>query len=81
MTHIGDPNAAAQAIRDGKTIILTVGTNEDDPVLRVWREDGGVMSHAIAGWSAGVTEPVCAIDSPFLLTYLSNRHTLVIEGS
>lgn len=75
------PEQAAQAIRDGRTVKMTVGTGAEDPVLLVKREMDTVMSDAIAGWSAGVREPVCAIDSTFLNEYLSNRAALELEES
>lgn len=57
---------AAAAIRRGEVVKVTVGAGSEDPVLLAWRADGGVMSVAIAGWSGGAREPVCAIESKFL---------------
>ena len=73
---------AAQAIRDGRTVKMTVGESDEDPVLLLTLERGCVMANAIAGWSAGVVEPVCSIESDFLTReYLQNRHALeVVEG-
>lgn len=70
-----DKAEAAAAIRDGKVIRLTVGTAWDDPVLLVWKDKGSVMCEAIAGWSEGVREPVCALDSD----YLSDRFLEGVE--
>lgn len=61
---------AVAAVRRGDAVRVTVGSSPDDPVLRVWAEDGCVMSAGIAGWSAGCVEPVCALDSDFLAFYL-----------
>jgi hypothetical protein len=56
---------------------MTVGEGgPEDPVLLVWREDSVIMSAAVAGWSAGVVEPVCAVGSDFLRTYFDDRHAL-----
>lgn len=73
------PEQAAQAILDGRTVKMTVGTGEDDPVLLLTREGDGVMARAIAGWSAGVVELVCAIGSPFLVSYLQDRALEIVE--
>lgn len=73
------PTEARDAVLAGRTVRLTVGTAPDDPILRVWREDGCIMSESVAGWSAGVVEPVCDVASDFLTTYyLLNRHRLEI---
>lgn len=78
MTRL-DPAQAAQAIREGQTVKMTVGPKPEDPVLLLTREDNGVMSEAIAGWSAGVREAVCAIDSTFLAQYLEGREALELS--
>ena len=77
-----DAATAAQAIRAGEKVRMTVGVDQDDPVLIVWRNGAGVMSEAIAGWSAGVCEPVCGIDSDFLMKFLggSAKLELATEG-
>lgn len=62
-----DAVQAAQAIREGKTVRVTVGDGEEDPVLLAWLDDfGGVVSHGMEGWSAGVSELVCAAESDYL---------------
>lgn len=68
---------AAIAIREGKTIRMTVGTGAGDPVLLIRREGNTIMSEAVGGWSAGVTEAVCFIESRFLEDdFLKDRHAL-----
>ncbi len=67
---------AVQLLRDGERVRMTVGTGSEDPVLILHNDGGCVVSNAVAGWSAGVEEPVCGIESGFLLTYLSGRHAL-----
>lgn len=62
-------------IRGGK-IVIVVGTDRDDPTIELSLEDGVVMSRAVAGWSEGVVEPVCALDSDFLRTFLLDRHSV-----
>lgn len=72
-----DKPDAIQALHAGKTVILTVGPAPDDPVIKVWIDNGMVMSEAIAGWSAGVVEAVCEAGSDFLDTYyFHERHKL-----
>lgn len=73
-----DAEQAITALRNGKTVRMTVGTGADDPVLLLTVEDGSVISRAIDGWSAGVTEPVCTFGSAFLRTYLANRASLEV---
>lgn len=65
-----DTAAAAEAIRGGGRVKVTIGTGEEDPVLEVYADDGMVMSTAVAGWSAGAVEPVCTLDSNYLTEHL-----------
>lgn len=72
-------NEAVDAVRAGKAVRMVVGEGSEDPVLIVWRDEfSGVMSAAVAGWSQGVVEPVCGIDSKFLASYFDGK-TLSIE--
>lgn len=73
------PTQARARILDGDKVRMVVGAAPDDPTLVVWLDDGCIMSAAIAGWSAGVIEPVCDRDSDFLLGYLDGRERLAIE--
>lgn len=57
---------AADAIRSGAVVRMRVGAEPDDPVLLVSIEGGTIMSTSIGGWSEGVSEPVCDINSDFL---------------
>ena len=70
--------AAREALTRGDWIKVEVGEDADDPVLILTLRDGMVMSEAVAGWSAGVVEPVCALGSDFLRTYLMGRRSVVI---
>lgn len=73
------PQEAAQAVKRGATIKMTVGTDDDDPVLLVWAEDDLVQSYAIEGWSAGAQEAVCDIGSNFLAdSYFAGKHELEV---
>lgn len=76
-----DADAAAAAVRAGARVRMAVGEAPDDPVLMVWAEDGMVMSESIGGWSAGVVEPVCSIESDFLTNdYLRGTLEVAPEG-
>lgn len=76
-----DKAAAAEAIRAGGRVKVTVGAGEEDPVLEVYVYDGMVMSTAVAGWSAGACEPVCALGSDYLTDHLlANRELELIEA-
>jgi hypothetical protein len=72
------PEQAIAAVRDGQTVRVQVGTDPEDPTLLVSLEDECVMSESIAGWSAGVVEPVCAVGSDFLRTYFDGRASLTL---
>lgn len=67
---------AVQTIKAGARVRMTVGEGSEDPVLIIWNDDGCVMSESVAGWSAGVVEPVCGIESNFLLSYLAGKLAL-----
>lgn len=70
---------AREALSAGGRLRVVVGTAEDDPTLLVWLQDGMVMSAAVAGWSAGVVEPVCAFESDFLdREYLTGRESVEV---
>lgn len=69
---------ARAALMSGARLRIVVGTDPDDPTLVVWLEDGMVMSESVAGWSAGVVEPVCALSSDYLAGYLSDCATVEI---
>lgn len=70
------PGEAVTRVLANGCVRMTVGDDPDDPVLLVWRDDRMVMSAAVKGWSAGVVEPVCAIESDFLRTYFDDRANL-----
>jgi hypothetical protein len=72
---------AKDALSAGRALRIEVGNDPEDPVLIVRLEDGCVMSHAIRGWSAGVVEPVCAIDSDYLAKFVTGRKSVRIVES
>lgn len=75
------PEQARDAILNGQRVRMHVGTGPDDPVLVLHEENGKIISEAVAGWSAGVVEPVCFSESDYLLTTLSaDRPKLELEG-
>jgi hypothetical protein len=73
------PEQAIVALHDGQTVRVKVGDLPDDPTLLVSIEDGCVMSEAIAGWSAGVVEPVCHIGSDYLRGFFSDRADVTLD--
>jgi hypothetical protein len=73
-----DVKPARMLLERGNRLRIVVGAGEDDPTLVLWLDEGMVMSESIAGWSAGVVEPVCSISSDFLRTYLMNREAIEI---
>lgn len=74
--------AFAEAVRAGKRVRIVCGPEPEDPTLIVYAQGGMAMSEAVAGWSAGVVEPVCALGSDFLLGYFHNRELVeVIEAA
>jgi hypothetical protein len=69
---------ARQVLAEGRKLRVVVGTSWDDPKLVVWLDDGMVTSEAVGGWSAGAVEPVCALDSDFLRTFLNGKHSIEV---
>lgn len=69
---------AREALSSGKRIRIVVGAEAEDPTIVLSLDDGMVMSTAVAGWSAGVVEPVCGLESDFLRTYLLDRESIEI---
>lgn len=72
------PEQALAAILDGKVVRSVTGHHEQDPTCLQWLDDGMIMSESIAGWSAGVVEPVCAADSDFYLSWVAPRVSLTV---
>ena len=69
---------AREALRQGREIRMVVGDAPEDPTLILWLYDGMVMAESIAGWSEGVVEPVCALESDFLAAYLTARQSIAL---
>ena len=73
---------AREALCAGQRLRMVVGTAPDDPTLIIYLEDGVVISESVAGWSAGVVEPVCALESDFLAEFLNGygkgRHSVEV---
>lgn len=76
-----NPEEAVAAVRAGRTVRVTVGTGGGDPVLEVYAFEGMAMSNAVAGWSAGVVEPVCALGSDFLEDFMCRKVKLELVGT
>lgn len=70
---------AIDHLRAGRHVRVTTGAGEGDPVLAVWLEDNTVMSEARGGWSAGVLEPVCSLDSAYLREFLGQERVLELD--
>lgn len=75
------PAEARCAVLSGRRVRMVCGAGIEDPTLIVWLDDGLVLSAGIAGWSAGVVEPVCDAGSAFLLEFLDGRVSLSLELS
>jgi hypothetical protein len=71
------PADAREAILAGKTVRKTVGEHPDD--LLLYLDGGMIYSQSIAGWSAGVLEPLCWQSSDYLLENLARALTLTLE--
>jgi hypothetical protein len=68
---------ARAALRRGDRIRVVVGTDPDDPTIVLSLDGETVICTAVAGWSAGVVEPACWIDSDYLKTYLDgSKHSV-----
>jgi hypothetical protein len=52
-------------LRAGGKVRIVVGHEEDDPTIVLTLDDGMVMCESVAGWSAGVVEPMCSIGSDY----------------
>lgn len=74
-----NPESARDAILAGRTVRKTVGTGADDPTLLLYLDGGMIYSQSIAGWSAGVLEPLCWQSSDYLLDNLARALTLTLE--
>jgi hypothetical protein len=61
----------------GESLRMLVGEDPQDPTLIVWLDEHMVMSESVAGWSAGVVEPVCGIDSDYLATFIGAGFSVV----
>ena len=70
---------AREALRSGKRIRMVVGDGDEDPTLILYLDGLMVMSESVAGWSAGVVEPVCSLTSDFLVAYLDKRLSIEVE--
>lgn len=73
------PHEARELLLNGGEVEMVVGTKPADPILVLWLDGDMVMSESVAGWSAGVIEPVCFRNSDYLLEHLSGRRHLAPE--
>lgn len=69
---------AREVLIRGDKLRMVVGDEPGDPTLIIYLEDGMVISESVEGWSAGVVEPVCELNSDFLHSFLRNYHSLEV---
>jgi hypothetical protein len=67
-------------LREGRRLRVVVGTAPDDPVGVLSLREGMVMWESVAGWSAGVVEPACSVESDYLATYLDKAIEVLEPG-
>lgn len=71
---------ARAALKHGQTIVIVVGTDPEDPVCHLTLDNGLVYTTSVAGWSEGITECVCELDSTFLDRFINeDRHSVYVE--
>ena len=68
---------AREAMKAGKRLRVTIdsGDPEGDPTLILFLKDGEIISEGVKGWSEGVTEAVCDLESDFLTEYLEGSYS------
>jgi hypothetical protein len=71
---------ARELLKAGRRLRIVIGPNEGDPTIVLSLDDGMVMCESVAGWSAGVVEPACSIESDYLATYLDKQIEVLDEG-
>jgi hypothetical protein len=71
---------AREALGEGRRLRVTIGSAPDDPVVVLSLSDGMVMCESVAGWSAGVVEQACFIESDYLGTYLDKSIEVLEPG-
>lgn len=74
-TELSIEQARTRLLR-GHYVRLTVGTDPEDPVLELRREGGMFVSNAIGGWSEGIEELICEVESDFIYDFLGGRARL-----
>jgi hypothetical protein len=79
------PQEAREAVLAGKVVKMRVGEETEDPVLlnyvdRTYEFDYQPMifSEAIGGWSEGIKEAVCELDSDFYLEFVTDVYSLTL---
>jgi hypothetical protein len=81
MARPTDAHEAVALLRtNAAQVIMSVGTDPDDPVCHIYYDpdeepDCRIVTTSVAGWSAGVREPVCSAESGFLEGFLSEKGT------
>lgn len=71
---------ARELLQAGKRLRIVVGPGEQDPTIVLSLDGQTVMCEAVAGWSAGVVEPACALSSGYLATYLDKPVEVLEPG-
>lgn len=71
---------ARELLKAGKRLRIVIGPGEQDPTIVLSLDDGMVMCESVAGWSAGVVEPACSIESDYLASYLDKPIEVLDEG-
>lgn len=75
-----DVDEAIDALRANRgQVVMSVGTDPEDPVLLVYYDpheemDCRIVSTGVGGWSEGITEPVCAPHDDFLREFLGGDY-------
>ena len=64
---------AIRALKSGQTVRMICGDGPEDPIILLTLHDEMVIAESVAGWSAGVVEPVCGIERSFLHEYIEDR--------
>lgn len=71
---------AREALRAGERLRIVIGPAADDPMIVLSLLDETVICESVAGWSAGVVEPACFIESDYLGTYLDREVEVLAPG-
>jgi hypothetical protein len=75
---------ARRILAAGGKLRVVIGDNEIVLIAWLGRDEldstyGMVMSEAVHGWSGGVVEPVCGLDSDYLIDYVADKDDRRVE--